>query len=843
MADRDAPVCFHCGEPAPGGLRFSAVIDGVERPMCCTGCAAVARTIAGHGLTAYYRNRSASALRDAAAAPADEFAAYDLAAVQQPFVRAAGGGRRDATLLVEGVTCAACAWLIERGLARLAGVRSVAVNVAARRVQVEWDGALTRLSAILRAIAALGYRTRGFDPAASAAAAARERRGMLWRMFVAGFAMMQVMMYAAPAYVTNGELTREAEDLMRWASLTLTVPVMLWSAGPFFVSAWRDVRARRTGMDVPVALGLAVAFAASAWATVTGGGVVYFDSIAMFVFLLLGARYLEAAVRARATDSQRRLVGHAPAVADRLVWGTDAAAGSIERVAVAELVPGDRVMVVPGATIPADGTVIAGRSATDESLLTGEARTIARGPGDAVIGGSVNVLSPLTVAVTRIGADTVLAGIVRLLDRAQAGRPGIARLADRVAQWFVAALLLAACATGAAWLWLDPDRALTVVVAVLVVSCPCALSLATPAALAAATDALHRRGVVVTNGQALEALARVTHVVFDKTGTLTRGRLALTRVMPLGGRSRDEVLALAARLELGSEHPVARALRAAAGVTLPVEALAADNYPGRGVEAVVNGQRTRIGTPAFAVEMAGGVLPRELALADEEETVAVLADAEGCIAWFAFGDELRPGAHDLVDRLAARGLGRSLLSGDREPAVAWAARRLGIADAVGAARPETKLARVRRLQEHGAVVAMVGDGVNDAPVLAQAHVSIALAAATDLARANADVLLLGDDIGRLADALDTARGTMRVIRQNFAWAAAYNAIALPLAISGWITPLWAGIGMAGSSLAVVLNALRLGLPASGGVGAAGIDQRADGEHRTVSGALQRRHAA
>jgi Cu2+-exporting ATPase len=336
----------------------------------------VAGTIAGHGLTAYYANRSALPQCAADAAPGD-YAAYDLAEIQRPFVRDAGASLKQAMLLVEGVTCGACVWLIEHALARIDGVRAVAVNLAARRVQVEWDATRAKLSGILEAIAALGYRTRGFDPVAGARAAARERRTLLWRLFVAGFAMMQVMMYAWPGYVSDGELTPEARHLMRWAGLALTVPVMLWSAGPFFVSAARDLRRRRAGMDLPVALGLGVAFAASAWATLSGGGEVYFDSIAMFVFLLLGARYLEAQARASAVESQRRLAGHVPAVAERLVPGAGAAATATERVAVAQLVPGDLVRVAPGATIPADGTVADGNTSVDEALLTGEARPIA----------------------------------------------------------------------------------------------------------------------------------------------------------------------------------------------------------------------------------------------------------------------------------------------------------------------------------------------------------------------------------------------------------------------------------------------------------------------------------
>jgi Cu2+-exporting ATPase len=800
--------CFHCGEAVPPGSRFQAMIGGAPRPMCCAGCSAVAQAIADNGLAAYYVNRSAPARREVAASDMPrELAVYDIEDVQKPFVRRGEGNARQATLLVEGITCGACVWLIERRLARCDGVLGAAVNLSARRVQVEWDESRAHLSQILQAINELGYRTQGFDAAAGESAAARERRAMGWRLFVAGLAMMQVMMYAVPVYFAGGDMPRDIEQLMRWASFVLTVPVMLWSAAPFFSNAWRELGARRVGMDMPVALGIAVAFAASAWATVSGRGEVYFDSITMFVFLLLGARYLEMMARARAEESQRRLVRHTPAVADRLVPGPGARV--TERVAVARLAPGDLVLVAPGSIVPADGRVTAGASAADESLLTGEARPVARRAGDVVIGGSVNLTSPLTVEVTRVGPDSVLAGIVRLMDRAQAGKPRIAEMADRVAPWFVAALIAVAFTTGAAWYWIDPQRALWVMVAVLVVSCPCALSLATPAALAAATGALHRQGILITRGHALETLARSTHVVFDKTGTLTQGRLSLIGIMPLGARSRDECLSLAAALEQGSEHPIAPPLIAAAAGLARVAAEDIRNHPGQGIEARVAGKRVRIGSTAFVADLVWKTLPDELVFAAADVTAVVLGDEDGYLALFTLGDALRPGARTLVRELETRGKTVCLLSGDRRETAAHIARELGIHTVAGEAGPEAKLAFVRALQSRGAVVTMVGDGINDAPVLGQAQVSIAMGSGTDLAHTSADMVLLADDLSRLSSAFDTARDTMRVIRQNLGWAAAYNAVAVPLAVAGWITPLAAGIGMAASSLAVVVNALRL----------------------------------
>ena len=807
-------ACFHCGTAAASDRRYDVVLDGQKRPMCCAGCAAVAQIIAGSGLGAFYALRSALPQRapDVAEEPA-ELRSYDLPEVQRPFVRARGAFRQ-ATLLVDNLTCGACIWLIERALERLPGVREAAVNLAARRLQVEWDAERIQLSRILGTLAALGYPTRGFDSTASETAVRSERRAIVWRLFVAAFSMMQVMMYLLPVYVAEGDMAADAQQLMRWASFVLTVPVVLWSAQPFFQAAWRDALARRIGMDAPVSLGIAAAFAASAWSTLTAGGEVYFDSITMFVFLLLGARYLEAEARARAGRSQQQLVKRMPAVADRLVPG--AASGATERVAVSQLARGDRILVLPGATIPADGTVAAGRGAADESLLTGEARPVAKAAGDVVIGGSINLRSPLTVAVTEVGPDTMLAGIIRLMDRAQAARPRIAQLADRVAQWFVLALVLIAFATAAIWYVLEPARALWVMIAVLVVSCPCALSLATPAALTAATDALHRAGMLIVRGHALETLCAVTHVVFDKTGTLTEGRMSLVELIPLGRHTRAQCLALAATLERGSEHAIARALMTAAAPVaehLAPEALV--HHGGRGIESCVNGVVTRLGSPEFVAELTGQPLPAALAQISVRMTPVLLGDARGYLALFGFADALRQGSASLVRALQARGLTVCLLSGDRNETVAHVARELGIEHAVGAAGPDAKLAHVCQLQAGGACVAMVGDGINDAPVLARAQVSIAMGGGTDLAQASADMVLIGDDLARLPMCFEVAGRTLCIIRQNLVWALVYNAVAIPVAAAGWITPLLAGAGMAASSLLVVLNALRLQSPATG----------------------------
>ncbi|MBX3666616.1 MAG: cadmium-translocating P-type ATPase [Burkholderiales bacterium] len=803
-----AAGCFHCGLPV-GKAGFPVRVEGAERRTCCRGCQAVAQTIIDNGLGAYYRNRTAPAptARDAAAVP-PELGIYDMPEVQRNFVRDAGEHEKEASLLIDGVTCAACIWLIERRIARLAGVSAVSLNYATRRARVRWDAGATTLSAILGAVAGLGYSAQPYDAGRAEERLRRERGILLWRLFIAGFSMMQVMMYAIPVYIAGGAMTPDIEQLMRIASLVLTLPVALWSAVPFYDGAWRDLRRSRVGMDVSVTLGIVIAFAASVYATWTASGTVYFDSVSMFVFLLLGARFLEMEARAKAVRTQERLVRLVPATAERMLGD-----GTGERVAAAALRPGDLVRVRPGETIPADGVVVEGNSKSDEALLTGESRPVAKRPGDSLTGGAMNLDGVVVMRVTRIGEDTVLAGIVRLMDRAQAEKPRIAQLADRVAGWFVAILLLLTLATFAVWWQIDAQRALWVAVSMLVVTCPCALSLATPAALTAATGAAYRAGVLVTRGTALETLARATHFVFDKTGTLTSGRMALADVKTLATETRAECLALAAALESWSEHPVGLALVAAANGAHPV-AGGVRAVTGRGIEGTVGGRLLRVGSPQFVAELHGQALPGDLECVPDAIAVVALGDERGWIALFLLDDVVRHDAAALVRGLGGCGAQVALLSGDRRQRVAHTAFELGIAEFLGAASPEDKLAYVEKLQARGAVVAMVGDGVNDAPVLARAQVSIAPGGGTELAQVSADIILLADRLDVLADTVRASRRTLRVIRQNLGWAAAYNAVALPLAMAGLVTPLVAAAGMSASSLLVVLNALRLASPKS-----------------------------
>ena len=802
--------CYHCGLPIPDGIKLDVQINDQPRAMCCEGCRAVAEAIVANGLEAYYLNRDAmpESPREARPEILDSLALYDQAEFQKTFVRELGEGEQEASLVLEGITCAACVWLNEQHVAQLPGVLAVEVNYTTRRARIRWDDRRVKLSQILKAIADIGYRAHPFDPARQEAVAQKERRAMLWRLAVSGLGMMQVMMYAYPTYIANdGDLAPDIEALLRWSSLLLTLPVIFYACGPFFRNAWRDIKFRRVGMDTPVALGIGAAFVASVWATIINHGHVYYDSINMFVFFLLGGRYLELLARQKALRATEELGRLAPAFADRLLVGDSNEA--TERVLVSALRVGDLVLVKPGTQVPADGSVVTGQTSVDESLLTGESLPVAKSVGALVTGGSMNIESPITVRVEQIGDDTRLSAILKLMERGALEKPVAVTTADRVASWFLWGLLLLAAITAGVWWWIDPSRALPVTVAVLVVSCPCALSLATPVALTIATGRLAREGLLVTRGHAVETLAQVTDVVFDKTGTLTTGVMNLERVQALSGLNDRLCLQLAASLEQSATHPLALALVRAAN-DLPRLAIVNESHEtGGGIEATIEGRVLRIGHAAYVAKLVGdaAVLPKE----DEssEATTLYLGESGVWLARFYISDSIRSDALAAINALKALGCTVSLLSGD-DPIVAQSiAKQLGIENAAGRESPQTKLARVAALQAAGRVVCMVGDGVNDAPVLAHAQVSVAMGEGTELARTQADCVLLGQHLLVLPAALRLSRSARRTIRENLWWAIVYNAIALPVAMCGFLTPWLAGIGMSFSSLWVVLNSLRL----------------------------------
>ena len=734
----------------------------------------------------------------------------------RPLAGAQAGERWESHLVIEGMHCAACALTIEDALRAVPGVEQVEVSSATRRARVLWNAGLARPSQWLDAVRKAGYRALPAVDVAAREQRLRENRSALWRWLVAGFCMMQVMMYAWPAYIAQpGDLSLEMESLLRWASWVISLPVVLFACGPFFSSAWADVRHRRISMDLPVALGMGITFGISTLGTFAPEGVfgreVYYDSLTMFVFFLLTGRLLELRLRDRTAGALEALMNRLPDSIERR--GSD---GGFSRVALRRLVQGDVVRVLPGEVFPADGSIVAGNSRVDEALLTGESTPRWRTVGAQVSAGSVNLEAALEVQILRLGPDTRFGEIVALMESASLQKPRLAQLADRVARPFLVGVLLAALGALLWWWPSDPQHALMVAVSVLIVTCPCALSLATPVAMLSAAGALARGGVLVRNLQALETLAGVDTVVFDKTGTLTHDRMALAQTELAPGWTQAAALGLAAALARHSLHPASRALAAAYEAMAPDagpawEVLDASETAGRGISAQVR--------PAGSTEA-----PRAVRLGSAEHAAVERPDLDGVqvsLAWadgpqagrwcahFALQEDLRSEVPALLRALAAAGIGVQVLSGDRSVSVARVAERAGIAQWRGDCTPADKLEVLRALQARGRRVAMVGDGLNDGPVLAAAHVSFALGSAVPLARLRSDFVLLSGQLRLVGQCGLLSRQTMRVVRQNLWWAAGYNALCVPLAVVG-LMPAWlAGLGMAASSLLVVANAARL----------------------------------
>ncbi len=745
-----------------------------------------------------------------------EWSAFSRPLDQQP-------GCWESSVVIEGMYCAACSLSVEEALKRVPGVLSAEVGAASHRAKVVWSDARVLPSAWIQAVQDSGYRAVPANDVFASERRKQETRQALWRWLVAGLCMMQVMMYAYPAYVAQpGDLTDEMEQLLRWASWVLTLPVMLFSCGPFFRNALRDITQGSISMDLPVALGMLITFAISTAGTFepngTFGREVYFDSLTMFVFFLLTGRWLELRLRDRTAGALEALMNRLPDSVERRQSD-----GQFERVAVRRVVVGDVIRIHPGETFVADGRILEGATLVDEALLTGESRPLERAAGTQVLSGSHNLSSTVQVRVEGVGQATRFAQIVALMESASATKPRGALLADRIAKPFLIGVLVAAAGACAWWWGRDPGHALIVAVAVLVVTCPCALSLATPAAMLAAAGALARGGVLVRRLQALEDTAAIDTLVFDKTGTLTRDAMVLGDVQMRVGLTSDQALAMACALARHSLHPVSRALCAAyhvRGQTLgagpePVGAYrcnAITEIAGQGVSGPVqmvnegasggDGVTFRLGSAAFC-----GVAALPVA-----GVAAHLCDEQGWLATFSLKEDLRPDAVDVVASLEARGVSVHLLSGDRSESVVRVAAQVGIQKARGGCSPDDKLSMMRALQANGHRVAMVGDGLNDGPVLAGANVSFAFGQGAPLAQGKADFVILGEHLTGVVQSIDLSRKTLHIVRQNLWWALAYNAACVPLAVAG-LLPAWlAGLGMAGSSLLVVLNALRLARP-------------------------------
>lgn len=706
-----------------------------------------------------------------------------------------GAGLEQSEFFAEGMHCANCARSIRSKVGSLPGVQRVEVNLTTARVSVAWNPALQRLGAVLDEIQRLGFKPVPLSGVAAELARRSERRGMLKRIGLAGLAAMQMSMYTVGLYAgALSGIDPWIAQLLRVTSMLLAVPVLFYSGSPFLKGAWHDLRRRNLGMDVPVAAALLLAFGASVINTWRGQGQVYFDSVAMFVFFLLVGRFVEMNVRRGSLNAGEALARSLPAHVTRLRPD-----GSNERAALEQVKAGDRLLVARGAVVPVDGVLAEGFTLVDESLITGESVPMTRGAGAKLPGGAINLGAPCTLIARHGARESTLATMVALIERAQSERPPQVLAADRVAGRFVLWIVVLSVLVTGAWLLVNPARAFEAALAVLVVTCPCALSLATPVALAAATTRLARHGVLITRASALERLAAVDTVVLDKTGTLTDQRMQMGRSEYFGPGDPQWSLAIAASLEQHSTHPLASAFTAATSRRVQLDGVREDT--GQGLEALLDGQRWRIGRHDYVAELAAAVGNR----GDER---IWLGSGAGPVAAFELIDTLRPDAASTVRRLRSLGLNLLIASGDRRSTVQGIAVALDITQAQGRMDPQAKLTLIRSLQQQGHKVLMVGDGINDGPVLAAADVSGAMGGGAAIAHAAADMLLMNESLATVGTAVETARGTARLVAANLRWALLYNLCAVPLAALGLVPPWLAALGMSASSLYVVWRAHR-----------------------------------
>ncbi|MGL5430544.1 MAG: heavy metal translocating P-type ATPase [Vibrio sp.] len=786
--------CYHCGESVPTNTDFHVNILGENRNMCCPGCQSVAQTIVDHGLVAYYQFRTATA--EKVALVPEQLKAllhYDDPDVQIEFVRDQQNCA-EVTLSLDGISCAACAWLIEKQIQAQPGVLAIRVNTTTNRALLSWDRHQTQLSQVLAQIHQLGYQAAPFEADLHEANYHNAMQAYLYRLGIAGLASMQVMMLAVALYLeTFGDLDAEFKHYFRWVSLIFATPVLLYSAQPFYINAWRSLRGKTLGLDVPVSLALIFAYVASLVATVTQQGEVFFESISMFTFFLLVGRFLEMRARRKAAAASGNLLKLIPALATTLDG---------KQVAVKMLKPDDTVRVLPGQHIPADGNIMNQRVYIDESMLTGESIPVIKHPGDGVFAGTLNGDESFDLRVTASKADSVISQIVMLQDSAQSSKPKIAELADIVARYFVAIILIIAAATWLYWHYVQPDDAFWIMLSVLVVTCPCALSLATPTALTCATSSLSTMGIMLRKSHVFETLCKVNQLVIDKTGTLTHGHIEIDRIETWHTFTQQQCLALAAELESYANHPIAKAF--ARYKTNHVALTAVHNIIGSGIEAIYQNKTLKIGSAEFAL----GSIPANSTPSNRAVNGIWLSFDGQHIATFHYRDPIRQQAKQFIEQFHQAGISITLLTGDSLTNAQTVANQLHIDTIIAQAKPEAKLAYLQQLNKTG-VTMMVGDGINDAPTLAGAHLSVAMGGGTDIAKASADMILMGDRLDKLLAARALAIKTRNIIRENLTWSLGYNAIILPLAIAGLIAPYIAVIGMSASSMIVVANSLRL----------------------------------
>jgi Cu2+-exporting ATPase len=791
-----AGICFHCALPVQRADEFQVEIDGDLRSVCCPGCKAVAELIRDTGMSSYYAMREAP--QPGTGKPADdaaEWQIYDRDDMLAAFATVADD-IAETTIYVGGMYCAACSWLIETTLAKAPGIVSAEVSPVTHRLRVQWHIADLGLGRILALLAELGYDPQPLAPESAARPELLEQRAALKRLLVASLGMMQVMMFAVGLYAGDFQgMEASMQRFLRFVSFVVTTPVVFYAARPFYAGALRGIRSRMPGMDLPVSIAITAAYVGSVYAMLSNGPAVWFDSVVMFVFFLTLGRFLEMRARHRSIDRSVALSTVLPNTVARLDAGEETIIPS------SQVVRGDTLVVRPGESIPADGVMTSGETTVDESLLTGEAEPLHKSAGDALIAGAINLDGLIQLRVDKTGSDTTLGTISRMSERARYARPAFVQVADRIASYIVIAILLIAVVVATAWYVVAPERAFVITLSVLVVTCPCALALATPAAFATAGMRLSNLHLLITNGNAIEALSRASQVLFDKTGTLTRGTPTIVSAAVFD-REFDEqqCLRIAAALETVSTHPIANAFVVEGNTVVAQDHTVAI---GQGVAGQIAGQEWRMGRAEFVTGSA------DHEQVEAEATHVFLGTENRIVARFDLEDEIRPEAGRTLDKLRDLGLGLGLVSGDSSASVDRVADALGIAESHSNCSPDDKLTIIRQAQRSGNTVVMVGDGINDAPVLAGADTSIAPVHGAMLAQTSADVVMLGESLQPVATGILLARQTMRIVRQNLAWAVVYNAVALPLAALGFVPPWAAAIGMSASSLIVVLNALRL----------------------------------
>jgi len=803
-------VCYHCGLPAAGSSSCNGKVAGSSHVFCCSGCLAVCQVIHDSGLNKFYAKLHSQ--ENTLSPPPDlptDVDQYDLEEVQQGFVRNLANGNNEANLMVEGIHCAACVWLIEKALDGLAGVALAEVNLAHHRLRLQWNPALVSLSEIICRLGLLGYAAVPFDQDNAEGYVRRVNRRLLFRTGFAGFGAMNIMWISIALYAGSfSGIEFEYKQFFHWVGFAIATPVLFYSGAPFLSSAWRGLMQRHMTMDLPIAIGASVTYVFSFWRTLQGSGEVYFDTVVTFIFIILIGRYLEAVAKRNASSATLRLMELQPRFATRLTN-----AGQ-ERVAVRKLLAGDRVFIRPGDKMPADGNVLSGESHVDESMLSGEFLPLHKVLGSHVSAGTVNGEGVLTVEVEQVGVGTALSRIINLVEVAQGSKARVQRLTDRIVPYFVTATLAMAMLTFMYWVGQDFDTALMAATAVLIITCPCALGLSTPMSVVVATGAAAQQGVLIRNCDALETLSNIDHVVFDKTGTLTEGRMRVSSIfLSMDSVSEDDLLRYAGALERNFSHPLANAIvkevERRGFVFAKVEGL--QSFSGLGVGGSIGGTQIWVGNSRLMMQQG-------IALSDEAEAfqkraesemgIPVMLSIDGHMAGIlCLEDKLRQGASELLDTLRKRGIGLTLLTGDSKLAAESLRRQLGEIRVVAQLLPEEKSREIIALQASGWRVLMIGDGVNDAPALAQADVSIAMGSGTDVSLECSDVVLMGSELRKVLYAIEIGRQALRTIRQNLMLSLAYNVILVPVAMAAWITPIFAAIAMPLSSLLVVGNAV------------------------------------